>query len=340
MASLEFNKFAAAVLTAAVIAMFSGFIAELLTHTPGLEENVYVVATAEPVEDGKPAAPTGPEPVLPLLASADPAAGETAARKCTACHTFDQGGANRIGPNLYGVVGRDIAGVSGFSFSAALQDMEGDWSYEALNHFVADPKGFAPGTKMSFAGVRRVEERADLIAYLRGLSDSPMPLPTEEEIQAVQETAEETAEGASEAADEAGEAAQDEADDAQQAAADASGLGPLLAAADPEAGARVARKCTACHTFEQGGPNKIGPNLYGVIGGPVAHRDDYNYSQALQDMADETWTYEKLSSYIESPRDFAPGNKMVFAGLKKPEERAALIAYLRTFSDDPPPLPE
>jgi cytochrome c len=346
MASLEFNKIAASVLTAAVVAMFSGFIAELLTHTPELEENVYVVASAEPEDGGEsPSEPAGPESVLPLLAAADPAAGESVARKCAACHTFDQGGANRIGPHLWGVVGRDIAGVGDFSYSAALQGLEGDWNYEALNHYIADPKGFAPGNKMSFAGLNKVGDRADIIAYLRSLSDSPLPLPTPEEVQAAEASAEGTAEESAEsaadaAADAAGEANDEAAGTVQEAAAGGAGLGPLLAAADPEAGAKVARKCAACHSFEQGGPNKIGPNLYGVIGGPVAHRDDYSYSQALQDKAGETWSYANLDAYLESPKDFAPGNKMTFAGLKKPEDRAALLAYLRTFSDNPPPLPE
>jgi cytochrome c len=267
------------------------------------------------------------------------------ARKCAACHTFDQGGANRIGPHLWGVVGRDIAGVGDFSYSAALQGLEGDWNYEALNHYIADPKGFAPGNKMSFAGLNKVGDRADIIAYLRSLSDSPLPLPTPEEVQAAEASAEGTAEESAEsaadaAADAAGEANDEAAGTVQEAAAGGAGLGPLLAAADPEAGAKVARKCAACHSFEQGGPNKIGPNLYGVIGGPVAHRDDYSYSQALQDKAGETWSYANLDAYLESPKDFAPGNKMTFAGLKKPEDRAALLAYLRTFSDNPPPLPE
>lgn len=112
----------------------------------------------------------------------------------------------------------------------------------------------------------------------------------------------------------------------------------LLANATPEQGERVARKCQSCHTFEEGGANKVGPNLYGVVGGPHAHRDDYNYSSAMQETGGE-WTYEALDAFLASPRDAIPGTKMSFAGLRNAEERAAMILYLRQHSDSPPPLP-
>ncbi len=115
---------------------------------------------------------------------------------------------------------------------------------------------------------------------------------------------------------------------------------PLLAAADPTAGEKLVKKCTACHSLENGGPNKVGPNLWNIVERPIAAADDFGYSGTLQDMADKTWTYENLNAFLHKPKDWAAGTKMAFAGIKKVEERADLIAYLRGLSDDPAPLPE
>ncbi|MGC8201623.1 c-type cytochrome [Aliiroseovarius sp. PTFE2010] len=103
-------------------------------------------------------------PFAEVLASADAEAGAKVFRKCQACHKLD--GSNGTGPYINGVVGRDIAAVDGFSYSNVLLEMDGDWSPEKLSGFVENPKGFAPGTKMSFAGLKKVEDRANLIAYL------------------------------------------------------------------------------------------------------------------------------------------------------------------------------
>jgi cytochrome c len=116
-------------------------------------------------------------------------------------------------------------------------------------------------------------------------------------------------------------------------------IAAFLASATVEDGAQVARKCTSCHTFEPGGPNRVGPNLANIIGADKAHLDDFAYSGALQDM-EGTWTYENLNRFLYKPRDYVPGTKMTFVGLRSPEDRAAIIAYLRSFTDNPPPLPD
>jgi len=185
MSSLESNKVIAGVLVAGLLAMATGKVAEALRHPGELEENAYPIA----VSDAGPATaePKGPppvEPVLPLLASADPAAGEAVAKKCAACHSFDQGGPNKLGPALWGVVGRPKASHEGFNYSDALASFDDpkDWTYTSLNKFLHKPKQYISGTAMNYAGLSKVKDRANLIAYLRSLSDSPAPLPTEEEI--------------------------------------------------------------------------------------------------------------------------------------------------------------
>ncbi|WP_370540479.1 cytochrome c family protein [Azospirillum sp. INR13] len=131
---------------------------------------------AAPAAD-KGAAPAGPAPIAPLLAAASPENGQKVAKACAACHSFDKGGANKVGPNLYGIVGGAKGHIQGFSYSDALVKTGGSWSYDELNKFLYDPKGYAPGTKMTFAGLKKDDDRAAVIAYLRSLADSPQPLP-------------------------------------------------------------------------------------------------------------------------------------------------------------------
>ncbi len=112
----------------------------------------------------------------------------------------------------------------------------------------------------------------------------------------------------------------------------------LLASASAGDGEKVFKKCQACHSIEKGGPNKVGPNLYNSVGGKQAAHDGFSYSDALAGIG-KNWTYEELDSFLKSPKDYAPGTKMTFAGLKKPSDRAEVILYMREYTDNPPPLP-
>ena len=182
MNSMELNKIAAAVLLAGIIAMVTGMLSDELVKSKPLAESVYKPPGLEAVAPTETAAPAGEpeklEPIAPLLASAKIADGEAAAKKCVSCHSFNKGGANRVGPNLWDIVGAAHAHAEGFAYSNALVAMKAKpWTYEDLNAFIVNPKAYAPGTKMAFAGIKKPEERAALIAYLRSLSDSPKPLP-------------------------------------------------------------------------------------------------------------------------------------------------------------------
>lgn len=180
MSSFEWNKIIGAVLVALLAIKTFDIVGNAAVNPQKLEQNAYVVEGVEA------AAPTGApapaakeiEPVGPLLAAADIEAGRKSFAKCATCHTVDKGGANRVGPNLWGIVGAPHAHVAGFAYSNPMQALAPEpWDYEDINRFIAAPRVYLPGTKMSFAGVPRVSERANIIAYLRTLSDNPPALP-------------------------------------------------------------------------------------------------------------------------------------------------------------------
>lgn len=151
----------------------SAIFTPLKPEKPGFE---IAVQHAEQPKGGAPAG-AAEEPIGVLLASSSPERGQAAIKVCATCHTFDKGGANKVGPNLYGVVGRKKASEAGFNYSAAMKSKGGDWSYEELNAFLLNPRADIPGTAMSFAGVSRGSQRADIINYLRTQADTPQPLP-------------------------------------------------------------------------------------------------------------------------------------------------------------------
>ena len=137
----------------------------------------YALPAAE--EAAAPAAAKGPpeEPLPALLAKADPAKGAADTKPCQVCHNFEKGAAAKVGPPLYGVVGRPVASVADFNYSDTLKKMGGTWTYEELFEFIKSPKTMEPGTKMTFPGDPDAHMRADILAYLQTLSDSPVPFP-------------------------------------------------------------------------------------------------------------------------------------------------------------------
>lgn len=187
MDTMKLNKIVAAVLLAGVVAMTTGFVTRLIHpgassgHAEGGHDEQRVLAAyvgeEHAAEEAKPEAPAGPEPVAGLLAAADLAKGEKLFRKCKACHSAEKGGANKVGPALYGVVGNDIASADGYSYSGVLEELPGNWDYAALNAFLYKPKAYANGTKMAFAGLKKAADRAAIIAYLRAQDDTPEALP-------------------------------------------------------------------------------------------------------------------------------------------------------------------
>lgn len=181
MDSFEFNKWIGAFL-AAVFVMFSiSLISDAIFAAPVPEKPGFVIEASEEEAGGGGGAAPVQESVLPLLASANVEQGAAVFKKCVACHTDDAGGSNKVGPNLWGVVNRPIASHEGFAYSGAMKEFSQGgtvvWDYEHLDHFLLSPKGLVKGTAMGFAGLKKVQERADVIAYLRTTADSPAPLP-------------------------------------------------------------------------------------------------------------------------------------------------------------------
>jgi cytochrome c len=183
MDSFTFNKIAGAVLSGLLlmVALRTG----IEMFYPKGDANIskgMIVVTSAPVPAAAPAAaPAATEqqdpPVSTLLASATPSAGETAMKQCATCHTWTKGGGNKLGPNLYDVVGRDIGKEPGFSYSAAVAGKGGKWTFQDLYEWIKNPKGFIPGNKMAFGGVKDPKERANIIAYLDQQAGKPVPLP-------------------------------------------------------------------------------------------------------------------------------------------------------------------
>lgn len=185
MKSSQSNMFIMAFLGAVFVVMTIGISSDAIFSTSKPEQAGFEIAVSE---GGASAAGAKKEvvavPIATLLASADPERGAKVFKRCAACHTAEKGGANKVGPHLWDVVNRPVATVEGFSYSSAMKEFSQGgkevWNYDHLNKFLTSPKGYIKGTAMGFAGDKKDNERADLIAYLRSLSDDPAPLPAPE----------------------------------------------------------------------------------------------------------------------------------------------------------------
>lgn len=183
MDSFTLNKAAGAVLMVLILTMGLGIMSDIIFKPtiPGKPGYEIVVASAGDSTSEVTAEPDV-VPISELLLAASASDGEKVAKKCTACHTFDNGGANKVGPNLWDIVGRKPGGHDGFNYSSAMAaygDANPEWTYESLANFLEAPKKYISGTSMGFAGLRKPEERANIIAYMRDQSGAPKPLPGE-----------------------------------------------------------------------------------------------------------------------------------------------------------------
>ncbi len=341
MDSLEVNKAFAAVLLAGIAFSGAGLLSNALVHPKELKESALKIELPASAAGGAEVAANAPEPPLALLlASADVGRGEAGvkAQGCVACHSFNEGGKAGVGPNLYGVVGGPHGHMEGYAYSAVLKGKAGPWTLDEMSEWLKKPSAYAPGTKMSYAGLADAKKRADIILYLNSLSKNPEPLPAvPAQAAAIPAAAAATAGGAT-----AGGAATGGAATGGAAPAGNGPIGVRMASSDPKAGQADTMKlgCVACHSFNEGGKAGIGPNLYGVIGEPIGVKEGYTFSAALKAKGPGKWTYEELDKWLTKPAAYAPGTKMTYAGVTDGKQRAEIINYLRTLSASPEPLPE
>lgn len=180
----EINKAVGAILVSVLFVVLISELGDALVSPTALERPAYAVFVEEEEAAEEEAAAPAAEPaaeegsaIAALLAAADAEAGRKTFKKCAACHGVDKGGRNKVGPNLWGVVGAESAAVAGYKYSGALAALGGTWGYEELDQFLASPKGYVSGTKMTFRGLKQAGDRANVILFLRSLSDSPAALP-------------------------------------------------------------------------------------------------------------------------------------------------------------------
>ncbi len=332
--TMTLTKIVGSLCGALLILLMGKWAAELLYDTsPGHggdhHEQAYVIDTGTDDQGG------GDEDAGPSFAemwqTADVEKGAKVFGKCKACHKLEDG-ANATGPYLYGVVGRKVDSADGFtSYSGALEQVVDVWTPENLSHFLENPKGFAPGTGMTFSGLKKPEDRVNLIAYLDDTDGDRTEIAAAAEGAATQEAAPEETATQEAATEEAAtqEASTEEAANENAATGGAeSGFAAMVASADLAKGEKVFKKCKACHALEDG-KNRVGPHLYKLVGREIGGVDGFKYSDAIGGKGG-TWTEDDLDAFLEKPKDYAPGTKMSFAGLRSEEDRAAVVAYIES----------
>jgi len=178
MNSFELNKVLGAILGTCLIMLALNIGAGAIFSPEKPEKPGYAIAV-KTESGGEAGAPKEQEPPMEaMLASATVERGQAIAKQCQACHTFEKGGPNKVGPNLWNIVGSPRGeDRGGFNFSAAMKAKGGNWTFSELYQFLANPRGYIPGTAMTFAGLSRGQQRADVIDFLDTLSDNPVPLP-------------------------------------------------------------------------------------------------------------------------------------------------------------------
>lgn len=343
MGSLEANKVAAAALLAGIAFVGATLMGDALVRPKRLEHTaIHIDLPAEPAAGGAAVAAGNEPPIAVLLASADAGRGEAQVKGqgCVACHSFNQGGKAGVGPNLYGVVGAPHGHSEGFAYSAALKGKQGPWTFDEMNEWLLKPSAYAPGTKMSYAGLADPKKRADIIEYLRTLSPNPEPRPAAPANAAAAGAAATTTPQALAAVTSSGGTGSTGQATPGSAPQPAEPIEARLASASVDAGKTdtMRQGCIACHSFNEGGRSGVGPNLYGVVGGPQAHMDGFAYSAALKGKGGK-WSYDELDKWLTKPAAYAPGTKMTFVGVADPKVRADLIMYLRSLSSSPEGLP-
>ncbi|WP_417450796.1 c-type cytochrome [Kordiimonas sp.] len=217
--------------------------------------------------------------------------GEAVFARCVNCHTIAPGEPDRIGPNLYGIMGRRIASLQDYDYSPALSAVDGVWSPGKLDNFLSHPNHAVAGTDMSYRGIQNPGDREDLINWLATQGPGSRSTPVSDHLQ------------------------------------------ESLMQGDAAHGWKLFQPCTACHSYQEGAPNKIGPNLYGIVGRPIASANGFSYGERIIRLKG-VWTPERLNAFMFESKKFDQGSHLAFQRLIELSDRADLIAWLQTISPE------